>query len=83
MKNKNLQPRNASPVLLLGAFSAAPTNRRNGASLSERVYQALKQDIIRGVFRPGEALSKRISRRDTVAAAPRFAKRQCDCSKKA
>src|ERR1700743_2520040 len=59
MKNKNLQTRNASPVLLLGAFSASPATRRNGASLSERVYQALKQDIIRGVFRPGEALSEK------------------------
>src|SRR5882757_11396441 len=59
MKNKNLQSRSASPVLLLSAFSAAPATRRNGASLSERVYQALKQDIIRGVFRPGEALSEK------------------------
>src|SRR5215475_10486959 len=58
MKNKNLQPPNASPVLLLGAFSSATATRRNGASLSERVYQALKQDIIRGVFHPGEALSE-------------------------
>src|ERR1700761_3516830 len=59
MKNKNLQSRNASPVLLLGAFSQAPATRRNGASLSERVYQALKQDIIRGVFQPGEELSEK------------------------
>jgi DNA-binding GntR family transcriptional regulator len=59
MKNKNLQTRSSSPVLLLGAFSQAPATRRNGASLSERVYQALKQDIIRGVFQPGEALSEK------------------------
>jgi GntR family transcriptional regulator, rspAB operon transcriptional repressor len=57
--NKMVQPRNVSPVLLLGAFSSSSAMRRNGASLSERVYQALKQDIIRGVFRPGEALSEK------------------------
>jgi DNA-binding GntR family transcriptional regulator len=59
MKNKLTQPRNPSPVLLFGAFSSTSSTRRNGASLSERVYKALKQDIIRGVFRPGEALSEK------------------------
>ena len=58
MKNKNPQPRNAPAVLRLGVVSSSPA-RRNGSSLSERVYQALKQDIIRGVFRPGEALSEK------------------------
>lgn len=33
--------------------------RRTNGSLSERVYQALKSDIIRGVFQPGEALSEK------------------------
>lgn len=33
--------------------------RRAGGSLSERVYQALKRDIIRGVFQPGAALSEK------------------------
>src|SRR4029077_2056515 len=59
MKNKSVQTRHAAPALLLGAFSSSSATRRNGASLSERVYQALKQDIIRGVFQPGEALSEK------------------------
>ena len=33
--------------------------RRASGSLSARVYQALKSDIIRGVFQPGEALSEK------------------------
>jgi DNA-binding GntR family transcriptional regulator len=31
---------------------------RGNISLSERVYQALKRDIVRGVFHPGEALTE-------------------------
>jgi DNA-binding GntR family transcriptional regulator len=31
---------------------------RGNVSLSERVYQALKRDIVRGVFHPGEALTE-------------------------
>jgi GntR family transcriptional regulator, rspAB operon transcriptional repressor len=31
---------------------------RGTISLSERIYQSLKKDIVRGVFRPGEALTE-------------------------
>jgi len=34
-------------------------SRRPGGSLSERVYQGLKRDIIRGEFRSGEALTEK------------------------
>jgi DNA-binding GntR family transcriptional regulator len=40
------------------SMQISPPRRING-SLSERVYQALKSDIIRGVFQPGEALSEK------------------------
>ena len=59
MKNKSVHTRHAAPVLSLGPFVSTTSARRNGASLSERVYQALKQDIIRGVFQQGEALSEK------------------------
>jgi DNA-binding GntR family transcriptional regulator len=62
MKTKiTAQRRSSNSALAMGApVSAASSSlRRNGASLSERVYQALKQDIIRGVFQPGEALSEK------------------------
>ena len=32
---------------------------RSAGSLSERVYQGLKRDIVRGVFQPGEALTEK------------------------
>jgi GntR family transcriptional regulator, rspAB operon transcriptional repressor len=35
----------------------SPKSRGN-ISLSERIYQTLKKDIVRGVFRPGEALTE-------------------------
>jgi len=59
MKNKSVHTRHAAPALSLGPFVSTASSRRNGASLSERVYQALKQDIIRGVFQQGEALSEK------------------------
>jgi GntR family transcriptional regulator, rspAB operon transcriptional repressor len=60
MKNKMaVQRRSSSLVHAIGAFASTPAPRRSSASLSERVYQALKQDIIRGVFQPGEALSEK------------------------
>src|SRR3981081_3410539 len=62
MKTKiTAQRRSSNSALAMGApVSAASSSlRRNGASLSERVYQALKQDIIRGVFQQGEALSEK------------------------
>lgn len=39
--------------------SHAPLLRKPTGSLSERVYQGLKRDIIRGAFQPGEALSEK------------------------
>src|SRR3981081_2950830 len=59
MKNKRVQPRIASSSLEMGVGPSAFSSRRSTASLSERVYQALKQDIIRGIFQPGEALSEK------------------------
>jgi GntR family transcriptional regulator, rspAB operon transcriptional repressor len=38
--------------------SSTSSKSRGNISLSERVYQALKKDIVRGVFRPGEALTE-------------------------
>jgi DNA-binding GntR family transcriptional regulator len=59
MKNNTLSQRALTSAHAASAFSGASSQRRNGASLGERVYQALKQDIIRGVFQPGEALSEK------------------------
>jgi DNA-binding GntR family transcriptional regulator len=62
MKNKlTLQPRTSSLEPSMGVLGSASGHspRRNNTSLSERVYQALKRDIIRGVFQPGEALSEK------------------------
>lgn len=59
MKNKSVQTRHSHPALSMGALVAISPARLNGRSLSARVYQALKQDIIRGVFQPGEALSEK------------------------
>jgi GntR family transcriptional regulator, rspAB operon transcriptional repressor len=62
MKNKmTVQRRNSSSAHSIGALVSASvaSPRRSSASLSERVYQALKQDIIRGVFQQGEALSEK------------------------
>ncbi|HEV2617841.1 MAG TPA: GntR family transcriptional regulator, partial [Candidatus Acidoferrales bacterium] len=39
-----------------GHSEAAPNGR---STLSERLYQALKRDIIRGVYPPGEALGEK------------------------
>jgi DNA-binding GntR family transcriptional regulator len=58
MKNEMLRPKQSSSAHL-GTFLTASPQRRNGSSLGERVYQALKQDIIRGVFQPEEALSEK------------------------
>jgi DNA-binding GntR family transcriptional regulator len=38
--------------------SLASSKSRGILSLGERVYQALKKDIVRGIFRPGEALTE-------------------------
>ncbi len=62
MKNKmTAQRRTPISTHSMGILGSAPSplSRRSSASLSERVYQALKQDIIRGVFQPGEALSEK------------------------
>src|SRR3984893_14004606 len=61
MKTKvTAQRRSSNSTHAMGVLvSASPSLRRSSPSLSERVYQALKQDIIRGIFRPGEALSEK------------------------
>jgi DNA-binding GntR family transcriptional regulator len=61
-------------VLIEAKHPGPPRNqpgRRSGGSLSERVYQGLKRDIIRGVFQPGEALSeKNLARRYRGSRTP-------------
>lgn len=47
------------PASRPGVGQQNQTARRPSGSLSERVYQGLKHDIIRGVFRPGEALTEK------------------------
>jgi DNA-binding GntR family transcriptional regulator len=60
MKNKPAaQRRNSTSAPSISVLATTPWPRRSSASLSERVYQALKRDIIQGVFQPGEALSEK------------------------
>ena len=71
MKSKSAQTRHSPLALRMGALASISPARRNGASLSARVYQALKQDIIRGVFPPGEALSEKdLARRYRSSRTP-------------
>jgi DNA-binding GntR family transcriptional regulator len=47
------------PAKKNSSSSTATASRSRGVlSLGERVYQALKRDIVRGIFRPGEALTE-------------------------
>jgi DNA-binding GntR family transcriptional regulator len=55
-----LKPQTPPPVPVGSFLAPFPVN----GTLSERVYHALKRDIIRGVFQPGEALTeKELARR--------------------
>ena len=54
------KPRRATPSRRHGAFRDSIVAPQNGRStLSERLYQGLKRDIIRGVYPPGEALGEK------------------------
>ncbi|HJY87105.1 MAG TPA: GntR family transcriptional regulator, partial [Candidatus Acidoferrales bacterium] len=62
-------PRRSQLIPLLGR--QAPVARNGRGTLSERVYQALKRDIIRGIFPPGEALGeKALARRYKGSRTP-------------
>ena len=83
MKNQPMMTRrktgnqNASLAVRKGFRAESVQNlslRHTTGSLSVRVYQALKNDIIRGVFQPGEALSEKdLAKRISRSAAGRFA----------
>jgi GntR family transcriptional regulator, rspAB operon transcriptional repressor len=62
MTRRKTRNQNASLAVRKGFRAESVQNlslRHATGSLSARVYQALKNDIIRGVFQPGEALSEK------------------------